>query len=127
MAIDARPPVPRGGPPARRGSRRRPLGRRLLTAAVLGWFALLILVPTVALVREALAGGLAAVLEALASARGAAGVPADAGDHACVATVVNTVFGLAFAVVLVRHGSGARRWPTAWSTCPSRSRRSSRA
>src|SRR5438477_533028 len=41
--------------------------RILLIGVVLGWFALLILVPTIALVRQALAGGLRPFFEALAS------------------------------------------------------------
>ena len=58
------------------------LGRRLLTAAVLGWFALLILVPTLALLRGAFAAGLDAVLAGDHLARRPAGVWADPGHHA---------------------------------------------
>lgn len=78
------------------------LGARLLTAAVLGWFAILILVPTIALVRQALAGGLSPFLEALASAdvRRAFGLTL---AITLAATVVNTIFGVAFAIVLVRQ------------------------
>src|SRR5690348_16151280 len=87
------------GLPTRRG---RPLGRVLLTGVVLAWFAILILVPTVALVRQALAGGLRPFLDALASpdVRRAFGLTL---GITAIATVINTVFGLAFAVVLVRH------------------------
>jgi sulfate/thiosulfate transport system permease protein len=82
--------------------RSRPIGRRLLTAAVLGWFALLVLVPTAALLRQVVAGGLQPFVRAL-------GQPEVV--HAfgltlvitAVATVVNTVFGIAMALVLVRH------------------------
>jgi sulfate transport system permease protein len=81
---------------------RWPIGRWLLIGAVVGWFAILILAPTVALVRGAFAGGLSPFLAAIRSV--------DA-RHAftltlwitALATLVNTVFGLAFAVVLVRH------------------------
>lgn len=85
-----------------RGRRDSPLGRRLLIGAVLGWFALLILVPTVALVRQALAGGLRPFVAALASPEVRRAFGLTLGITA-VATVVNTAFGLAFAVVLVRH------------------------
>src|SRR5690242_10513385 len=47
--------------------RPRPLGRWLLTAAVLAYFGVLVLVPTVALVRGALAGGLGPFWDALTS------------------------------------------------------------
>jgi sulfate transport system permease protein len=78
------------------------LRRRLLTGAVLGWFLILILVPTLALTRHALAGGLRPFADALASAdvRRAFGLTI---GITLLATVVNTVFGVAFAVVLVRQ------------------------
>lgn len=81
---------------------RRPLARWLLTAIVLGWFALLILVPSIALVRRALAGGFAPFWEALMSpdARRALGLTL---GITAIATAINTLFGLGFAVVLVRH------------------------
>jgi sulfate transport system permease protein len=77
-------------------------GPRLLTGVVLAWFTLLILTPTVALVRGAFAGGLAPFWDAVTStdARRAFGLTL---GITLVATVVNTVFGLAFAVVLVRQ------------------------
>src|SRR4051812_11909391 len=84
------------------GRRGYPLGRWLLIGAVLGWFALLILVPTVALVRQAFAGGFRPFVAALASPEVRRPFALTLGITA-VATVVNTVFGLAFAVVLVRH------------------------
>jgi sulfate transport system permease protein len=94
-------PVPRVrlGP---RGSVWGRLGRRLLIAAVVGWFALLILVPALALVRGALAGGLAPFLAALAApeAQRAFGLTL---SITVLATALNTVFGLALAIVLVRH------------------------
>jgi len=84
------------------GRRRPPIGRWLLTGAVLAWFAALILIPTLALVRGAFAQGFGPFAEALASP--------DA-QRAFVltlwitllATVVNTVFGLGFSIVLVRQ------------------------
>ncbi len=82
--------------------RRRPVGQWLLTGVVLAWFALLILVPTLALLRQALAGGLGAFVEALNApeTRRAFGLTL---GITLLATVVNTVFGLAFAMVLVRQ------------------------
>jgi sulfate transport system permease protein len=84
------------------GRPHRPVGRWLLTAAVLAWFALLILVPTLALLRAAFARGFGPFAEALASAdaRRAFGLTL---WITLLATLVNTVFGLAFAVVLVRQ------------------------
>src|SRR5262249_44128669 len=81
---------------------RKLLGRWALTGAILAWFAILILVPTVALVRQALAGGLRPFLDALSSpdVRRAFGLSL---GITVVATAINTVFGLAFAMVLVRH------------------------
>src|SRR5690242_3077487 len=100
MAAEVLPAV-RLGPGGRRGRRAR-LGRWLLTALVVAWFAALILVPTAALVRGALAGGLRPFLRALASpeARQAFALTA---AITLLATAANTVFGLAMAVVLVRH------------------------
>lgn len=94
MATDGLPPIV--------GRRRRPIGRWLLTGAVLAWFAALILVPTLALIRGAFARGFGPFAEALASA--------DA-QRAFVltlwitllATIVNTIFGLGFSIVLVRQ------------------------
>ncbi len=79
-----------------------PIGRRLLTAAVLSWFALMVLVPTCALLRAAFSGGTAPFFAAVASAdaRRAFGLTL---GLAGVSTVINTVFGVAAAMVLVRH------------------------
>jgi sulfate transport system permease protein len=84
------------------GARRSSLVPRLLTGAVLVWFAALILVPTIALVRQALAGGLRPFLDALASPDCQRAFGLTLGITA-LATVINTVFGVAFAMVLVRH------------------------
>lgn len=80
----------------------RTLGRRLLIAAVLAWFALLILVPAAALVRESLRGGLGALLSALVQPEVRRAFLLSLAITA-VAVVVNLVFGIAFALVLARH------------------------
>ncbi len=85
-------------PPAQRGE----WGRRVLTAAVLAWFAFLILTPTLALVRGAFASGFTPFWTALTSADARRAFQLTLAITAA-ATVLNTVFGLAFAVVLVRH------------------------
>jgi sulfate transport system permease protein len=97
MAVDVLPEA--RSVPTRRASA---WGRRLLTVAVVAWFAVLILAPAIALVRGALAKGVAPFLEALATpeAQQAFGLTM---SIALLATLVNTTFGLAFAVVLVRH------------------------
>jgi sulfate transport system permease protein len=81
---------------------RRSLGRFLLTTVVLVWFGALILVPTLALARGALAGGFAAFWQALSTPDALRAFRLTLGITV-VATVVNTVFGLGFAVVLVRQ------------------------
>ena len=79
-----------------------PVARFVLTGVVLAWFGFLILVPALALVRAALAGGAAAFVAAVSSpdARRSFGLTL---AITLGATAVNTVFGLAFAMVLVRH------------------------
>jgi len=77
-------------------------GPRLLTTAVLAWFALLILVPTIALTRQGLAGGLRPFMDSLTATDVRMSFVLTLVITA-LATVVNTVFGLAFAVVLVRQ------------------------
>jgi sulfate transport system permease protein len=99
-------PAPQGGSSARGplwpADRGGGLGRRLLTAAVLAWFALLILVPTLALLRGALAAGFGPFWSAIASVDARRAFRLTLGIT-LVATAVNTVFGLAFALVLTRH------------------------
>lgn len=85
--------------PARR---RRPIGRWLLIGAVVAWFAVLILVPTLALVRAALARGIGPFIEALASPDAQRAFALTLWIT-LLATLINTVFGLAFAIVLVRQ------------------------
>jgi sulfate transport system permease protein len=80
----------------------RRFGRFCLIAAVLGWFAVLILVPTAAILRQVLAGGLKPFFETLTSpdVQRAFGISL---GITFLATVINTVFGIALALVLVRQ------------------------
>lgn len=79
-----------------------PLGRWFLTTVVLVWFAILILVPTIALIKKALEGGVGPFVSALMSddARRAFGLTM---GITLIATIINMIFGLGFAIVLVRH------------------------
>jgi sulfate transport system permease protein len=79
-----------------------PIGRWLLSAAVLGWFALLVLVPTAALIRQVVAGGLRPFFATLGQPEVIRAFGLTLGITA-IATLVNTVFGIAMALVLVRH------------------------
>lgn len=87
---------------AARDRRTVPIGRWLLIGAVLGWFALLILVPSLALLRQVVQGGMRAFFETLATAEVGRAFLMTLGITA-IATVVNTVFGVALALVLVRQ------------------------
>jgi sulfate transport system permease protein len=78
------------------------LGRWLLTGAVLGWFAILILVPSLALVRQVALGGLKPCLLALARPEVQRAFGMSLGITA-LATVVNTIFGIGLALVLTRQ------------------------
>lgn len=80
----------------------RSIGRRLLVGVVLLYFSALILVPTLALAREALRGGLGAFLDVMESAdvRRAFGLTL---SITAAATLINTLFGLGFAMIIVRH------------------------
>ena len=69
---------------------------------MLCWFALLILVPAVALLARALRGGLGSFLAALVTPEAIRAFALTLRITA-LATVINTVFGVAFALVLVRH------------------------
>jgi sulfate transport system permease protein len=82
--------------------RANPMARRLLIGAVWVWFGLLILAPTLALARAAFSGGLAPFWHAIAApeARRAFGLTLRV---TLFATVINTAFGVGFAIVLVRH------------------------
>ena len=79
-----------------------PIGRWLLIGAVLCWFALLILVPTLALLRQVLSGGLRPFFETLATPEVLRAFGLTLGITG-LATLVNTVFGVALALVLVRQ------------------------
>jgi sulfate transport system permease protein len=79
-----------------------PVGRWLLIGAVLGWFALLILVPSVAMVRQVVTGGLKPFFETLLTPEVRRAFGLTLGITA-LATVVNTVFGIAVALVVVRQ------------------------
>jgi sulfate/thiosulfate transport system permease protein len=98
MATDA---IGLGARPVAAG-RTWPVGRWLLIAAVLGWFALLVLVPTAALLRQVAAGGLKPFFQTLGQPEVLRAFGMTLGITA-LATVVNTVFGIAMALVLVRH------------------------
>jgi sulfate transport system permease protein len=74
-----------------------PVGRWLLIGAVLGWFALLILVPSVAMVRQVVTGGLKPFFETLLTPEVRRAFGLTLGITA-LATVVNTVFGIAVAL-----------------------------
>jgi sulfate transport system permease protein len=73
-----------------------------LIAAVLGWFALLILVPSLALLRTVLAGGVRPFALSLTTpeVRRAFGLTI---GITVAATLINTIFGMALALVLVRQ------------------------
>src|SRR5882762_1049789 len=73
-----------------------------LIGVVVGWFALLILIPTLALAKKALEGGFRPFWDALLSADARRSFGLTIGIT-ILATVVNTLFGLAFAVVMVRQ------------------------
>ena len=92
------------GPVAPPATARRswPVGRWLLLAAVLGWFALLILVPSITLVRQVIIGGIQPFLETLTTPEVRRAFGLTLGITA-LATVVNTIFGIATALVLVRQ------------------------
>ncbi len=82
--------------------RKLPVGRWLLTAAVVSWFVVLNLVPTLALIRAAFARGFGPFAEALGSADSQRAFFLTVWITV-LATAINTVFGLGFAVVLVRQ------------------------
>lgn len=77
-------------------------GRRLLIAAVLIWFAALILIPGAALTRKAFEKGWQPLATALAEP-GVGRAFAMSLGITLIATVVNTIFGVAMALVLVRQ------------------------
>jgi sulfate transport system permease protein len=105
MAIELALGEPRGEPSIKGlglGVRSSRLGRWLLTGAVLVWFTILILVPTLALVRQVAMGGLSPFFAALARPEVQRAFAMSLGITA-LATVVNTVFGIGLALVLTRQ------------------------
>lgn len=90
------------GEAARERGADSPWGRRLLIGAVLTWFAMLILIPGLALVRKALEGGAGPLLDALTRPEVHRAFVMSLGITA-IATLINTIFGIALALVLVRQ------------------------
>lgn len=81
---------------------RSAIGRRILIGLVLGWFALLILVPTGAIVRAAFANGFIPLVDSLKKPEVLNAFRLTL-ITTLFATIANTIFGLAFAIVLVRQ------------------------
>ena len=79
-----------------------PIGRWLLIAGVLGWFSLLVLVPGMALLNQVVNGGLQPFVSMLRSTAAMRAFGLSLGITA-IATLVNTVFGVSLALVLVRQ------------------------
>ena len=100
LRLDA-PSLPAQSSNVWQASRPSSLGRRLLAGAVLAWFAILILVPSLALVRQVLLGGLKPFLQAVARPEVQRAFGMSLGITG-LATVVNTVFGIGLALVLTR-------------------------
>jgi len=105
MATDLRldePSLPVHAPNLWQAVRPSSLGRGLLAGAVLAWFAILILVPSLALARQVFLGGLKPFLQAVARPEVQRAFGMSLGITA-LATVVNTVFGIGLALVLTRQ------------------------
>jgi sulfate transport system permease protein len=81
---------------------RSSLGQTLLTLVVLGWLSVLLLGPTVALLSRAFGGGFESFFTAAASAQAQHAFVLTLG-LTVVTTLVNVVFGVLIAIVLVRH------------------------
>jgi sulfate transport system permease protein len=78
------------------------VGRYILIALVLTWFALLILVPSLAILRQVVAGGLRPFIDTLAAPEFRRVFAVTLGITV-LATLCNTVFGIVLALVLVRQ------------------------
>lgn len=105
MATDLRldeSSLPAHAPNLGQAARPLSLGRRLLAGAVLAWFAILILVPSLALARQVFLTGLKPFLLALARPEVQRAFGMSLGITG-LATVVNTVFGIGLALVLTRQ------------------------
>lgn len=109
MAVDLDPNPPAAeiialappGPASTRG-KPRSVGGTLLVVGVVAWFAMLVLVPSLSLVRAAFSSGFGPFWRALASADAARAFGLTMGIT-LAATAANTLFGLALAIVLVRQ------------------------
>jgi sulfate transport system permease protein len=103
MATDSQPALSHPVRPLRVvSSQSWPIGRWLLIGLVLGWFAILVLVPSAALVRQVVGGGWKPFFHTLGSPAVIRSFALSLGI-AAVATVINTIFGVILAIVLVRH------------------------
>ncbi len=102
MATDAIGLSARPEPSSLSARRTLPIGRWLLIGAVLGWFGLLVLVPSLAMLRQVFAGGLRPFIGLLSRPEVLRAFGLSLGITA-LATLINTVFGIALALVLVRH------------------------
>jgi sulfate transport system permease protein len=94
--------APEARPRALQAARSWPIGRWLLITIVLGWFGLLVLVPSAALVRQVIAGGWRPFFQTLATPEVIRAFGLSLGITA-LATVINTIFGVMLAMVLVRQ------------------------
>jgi sulfate transport system permease protein len=91
-----------GRPASLDAERTWPVGRWVLIGLVLGWFAILVLVPSAALVRQVVSGGWRPFFHTLQSPDVIHSFILSLGITA-LATVINTVFGVMLAIVLVRQ------------------------
>ena len=82
--------------------RSKTIGQWLLIGAVVGWFSLLVFIPLLALARRVLAGGCTPFLNALQEPEVRRAFGMTLGITA-LATVVNTIIGIAIALVLTRQ------------------------
>lgn len=78
------------------------IGRRVLIGLVVGWFALLILVPTLAIAKEAFSRGISPLIASMNKPEVVSAFRLTL-VTTVFATVANTIFGLALALVLVRQ------------------------
>jgi sulfate transport system permease protein len=100
--------TPEGDQAGRNGRTRPPLGRYLLRVLALGYLAAVLLVPVGAVVWRAFGDGVAPVWQAVTAPDAVHAFWLSLGI-AAVAVPLNTVFGVACAVVLVRHRFPGRR------------------
>jgi sulfate transport system permease protein len=115
MAIEAG--LPRRGVTSVTSRQGSVLGRWLLTGMVLVWFGLLVFLPLAALARQAFSGGVARLLSPLGSTDFLGSFCLTLGITV-IATLVNTIFGVAFALVLVRQRFWGRALADAFVDMP---------